>query len=50
MASLLERYADRIVGCLSCYDRVLIQGTVHPLCFAGGMGSFLYHRGIRLFD
>ena len=50
MASLLERHADRIVGSLSCYDRVLIQGTVHPLCFAGGMGSFLYHRGVRLFD
>lgn len=50
MTSLLERYADRIAGTLSCYDRVVIQGTVHPLCFAGGMGSFLYHRGIRLFD
>lgn len=50
MGSLLERYADRIVGCLSCYDRVLIQGTLPKLCFAGGMSSFLYHRGVRLFD
>jgi len=50
MGSLLERYRDRIAGCLSCYDRIIIQGTLPLLCFAGGMASVLSRRGIRLFD
>ena len=28
MRSLLERHADRIAGVLSCYDRIIIQGTL----------------------
>jgi hypothetical protein len=27
-ASLTERYDDRIAGVLSCYDRVVITGTI----------------------
>ena len=50
MASLLERCADRIRGSLSCYDRVLIQGSLSGLCYAGGMTAFLKSRGIRIFD
>lgn len=50
MASLLERYADRIVGVLSCYDRVVIHGTLPGLCYAEGMTSYLYAQGIRIFD
>jgi hypothetical protein len=50
MGSLLERYADRIVGCLSCYDRVLLQGTLPKLCYAQGMGFLLHERGFRIFD
>ena len=50
MNSLLERYAEQIEGQLECLDRVVITGTLPGLCFAGGMTSFLYSRGIRIFD
>jgi len=47
---LTERYRDRMVGVLSCYDRIVITGTLPGACYAGGMTSFLYSRGIRIFD
>jgi hypothetical protein len=48
--SLTERYDERIAGILSCYDRVVITGTVPVICYAEGMTRFLYARGIRIFD
>jgi len=51
MAQMLtERYRERLVGVLSCYDRVVITGTLPGACYAQGMTSFLYARGIRIFD
>jgi hypothetical protein len=46
----MERYDDRIGGVLSCYDRVVITGTVPVICYAEGMTRFLYAHGIRIFD
>jgi hypothetical protein len=48
--SLTERYEGRIAGVLSCYDRVVITGTVPVICYADGMTRFLYAKGIRIFD
>jgi hypothetical protein len=48
--SLTERYGDRIAGMLSCYDRVVITGTVPVICYAEGMTRFLCANGIRIFD
>jgi hypothetical protein len=39
-----------MAGILSCYDRVVITGTVPVICYAEGMTRFLYARGIRIFD
>jgi hypothetical protein len=50
MADLTERYSDRIVGVLSCYDRVIVHGSIPLFCYAAGMASFLRVRGVRLFD
>ena len=47
---LTERYAAQIAGVLSCWDRVLIFGTLPKICYAGGMTSYLYERKIRIFD
>jgi hypothetical protein len=47
---LTERYRERLAGVLSCYDRIVITGTLPGACYAGGMTSFLYSRGIRIFD
>lgn len=50
MSLLTERYADRISGVLSCYDRMIIQGTLPGLCFPKGMTSYLHAQKIRIFD
>jgi hypothetical protein len=49
-AALAERYAANLHGVLSCYDRIIVTGTLPGACYAGGMTSFLYSRGIRIFD
>ena len=48
--TLLERYDDRMAGLLSCYDRVVITGTLPTVCYAAGMTRFLYANEIRVFD
>src|SRR5256885_8181771 len=50
MASLTERYEERIAGVLSCYDRMVVTGTLPGVCFAEGMTRFLYANKIRIFD
>ena len=47
---LTERHADQIAGVLSCYDRILIFGTLPNICFAEGMTSYLYAHKVRIFD
>lgn len=47
---LTERYAPQIAGVLSCFDRILVFGTLPKICFAGGMTSYLYEHKIRIFD
>lgn len=50
MELITEKYEDHIQGVLSCYDRIIIQGTLHPFCYAEGMTSFLHSHKIRIFD
>jgi hypothetical protein len=50
MDLFLQRHADKIAGVLSCWDRVVITGTVPGICFAQGMTGFLNANGIRIFD
>jgi len=47
---LTERYAPQIAGVLSCWDRILVFGTLPKVCFAEGMTSYLYEHKIRIFD
>ena len=48
--SLTERYDERIAGVLSCYDRVVITGTLPGVCYADGMTRYLHANGVRIFD
>jgi hypothetical protein len=48
--TILDRYSKQIEGVLSCFDRVVIRGTLPGLCFAAGMTSYLNQQGIRIFD
>jgi hypothetical protein len=50
MAPLTERYADQIAGVVSCYDRIVITGTLAGVCYPEGMAKHLGLQGIRLFD
>jgi hypothetical protein len=45
--SLTERYDDRIAGVLSCYDRVVVTGTLPTVCYAAGMTKFRPERPAR---
>jgi hypothetical protein len=47
---LTERYSKQIAGTLSCYDRILIFGTLPQICYAEGMTSLLYKSHVRIFD
>ena len=47
---LTERYRERLAGVLSCYDRIIITGTLPGACYAQGMTAFLSVRQIRIFD
>jgi len=47
---LTERYQNQIAGVLSCYDRIIMQGTVPGWCYARGMTDYLYAHQIRIFD
>jgi hypothetical protein len=46
---LTERHAKHIAGVLSCYVRVIVQGTLPAFCSADGMTAYLTKRGIRIF-
>jgi hypothetical protein len=47
---LVDRHDERIAGVLSCYDQIILTGTLPGVCRARGMTAFLYANGIRIFD
>ncbi len=47
---ITENSANKIRGVLSCYDRVVIQGSLPGWNYADGMTTFLKAHGIRIFD
>ena len=50
METIIDRYENKIFGALSCYDRLLIVGTIPGACYAEGMTMYLARKGIRVFD
>ena len=47
---ITEKYTNEISGTLSCYDRIIINGTLGKWGYTGGMTSFFYEKGYRIFD
>jgi hypothetical protein len=47
---LTERHEEQIAGVLSCWDRMLVFGTLPKICYAEGMTSYLYANDVRIFD
>ena len=50
MNPFIERHQHQITGVLSCFDRVIITGTLPEIAYAGAMERLLRYRNIRLFD
>jgi hypothetical protein len=50
MANLIERHAQKIVGVLSCFDRLVLQRMLPGVAYPQAMATELDRRGIRLFD
>ena len=47
---ITEAHKEDIQGTISCYDRIIIRGTAGKFGYAGGMTSFFYDCGYRIFD
>jgi len=50
MELLTTTHSNKISGILSCFDRVIITGTLPQVCHSKGMTSYLYSKGVRIFD
>ena len=50
MSHFTERHADKIAFPLSCYDRVVITGTLVDVGHAQAMTGFLHQANVRIFD
>jgi hypothetical protein len=50
MELLTKAHSNNISGVLSCFDRVIITGTLPEVCHSKGMTSYLYSKGVRIFD
>ncbi len=43
MDEFLERHAEQIRGIISCFDRVILTGTLPDICYDNAMTSFFHH-------
>ena len=50
MNPFVERHQEQIAGVLTCWDRVIITGTLPEICHAEALARHLSQRDIRLFD
>jgi hypothetical protein len=50
MNPFIERHQENISATLSCFDRVILTGTLPDIAHAGAMTTFLNVRHMRLFD
>lgn len=50
MQNFIERHSTKIKGVLSCFDRIILTGTIPGICYAQGMSALLTAKNIRIFD
>jgi len=50
MELLTETYKGKIAFVLSCYDRLILTGTMPEISYSQGMTSYMYHNEIKIFD
>ena len=47
---LPDKYADKIYGTITCYDRMIIQEYISGWSHTEGMTGYLNAHSIRIFD
>ncbi|HOY32333.1 MAG TPA: hypothetical protein PKW80_10675 [Bacteroidales bacterium] len=50
MKLLTDTYKSEIAFVLSCYDRLILTGTIPEISFSQGMTTFMYRNGVKIFD
>jgi len=50
MKLLTETYKNEISFILSCYDRIIISGTLPEISYSQGMTKYMYQNEVRIFD
>lgn len=50
METLTVAYSNQISMSLSCFDRLVLTGTLPEISYASGMSCYLNAHGIRIFD
>jgi hypothetical protein len=50
MKAFISRHAEKVIGVLKGFDRIVFRGHLRPLSHVGGLLSFLWHKGVLLKD
>ncbi len=50
MISFIQKHQEQISCTLSCFDRVVLTGTLPDICYDKAMTSYLYNKHIKIFD
>ena len=50
MELLTETYKGKIALVLSCYDRLILTGTMPEISYSQGMTSYMYNNEVKIFD
>ncbi len=50
MKQFMTKYAGKIKGVLSGFDRLVFRGTLRSLCYVGGLEAYLRHVDVLLKD
>lgn len=50
MNEFLQRHGNKISGTVSCFDRVVITGTLPAICHSEAITSYVKSLGLRIFD
>ncbi|MEI6822898.1 MAG: MarR family transcriptional regulator [Bacteroidota bacterium] len=50
MKILTETYKNKISCVLSCYDRLIIYGTLPEISYSQGMTTYMYQNNVKIFD
>lgn len=50
METFARKYAPQIRGVISCFDRVVLSGTLPAIRYGEGMAAYMTSQGMKLFE